>query len=165
MSTPEQILARFPHASESFKRSLLGTQPVGVIGLPKTPAVKKPKPTKRAPKPDTLAPFLVQMGLPAPVTEHRFHATRRWRFDYAWPEHRVALEVEGGVWTGGRHTRGAGFLGDMAKYNAAGEQGWRVFRVTPSTAQTTETARMLTAAIRGGCEQPNTGNQTISAAP
>jgi hypothetical protein len=150
----------FPNASASFlakngqgeplgvaRAQALRAMEIGNIGLPKTPAVKKPKPKKREPKPDTLTPFLVKMGLPAPTTEHRFHATRRWRFDYAWPEHRIALEVEGGVWTGGRHTRGAGFLGDMEKYNAAGEQGWRVFRVTPATAQTTETARMIRAAI------------------
>jgi hypothetical protein len=43
----------------------------------------------------------------------------------------VALEVEGGAWSGGRHTRGAGFLGDMEKYNAAAILGWCVLRCTP----------------------------------
>ena len=69
--------------------------------------------------------------VPLPAAEYRFHATRRWRFDYAWPAYLVALEVEGGGWSGGRHTRGAGFLGDMAKYNAAAILGWRVLRCTP----------------------------------
>ena len=36
-------------------------------------------------------------SLPPPVAEHRFHETRRWRFDFAWPDHRVALEIAGGV--------------------------------------------------------------------
>lgn len=71
-------------------------------------------------------------GLPAPVTEHKFHPTRRWRFDYAWIEQRVALEVEGGVWTGGRHTRGAGFVKDMEKYNEAVCLGWRIIRCQPN---------------------------------
>lgn len=71
-------------------------------------------------------------GLPPPIAEYRFDAPRRWRFDWAWPECRVALEVEGGVWSGGRHTRGGGFLGDMEKYNRAAELGWRVFRTVPS---------------------------------
>ncbi|MCC6475013.1 MAG: hypothetical protein IT514_14870, partial [Burkholderiales bacterium] len=55
-------------------------------------------------------------SLPPPVAEHRFHETRRWRFDWAWPDHRVAIEIEGGVWTAGRHTRGQGFLADIEKY-------------------------------------------------
>lgn len=70
-------------------------------------------------------------GLPRPEVEVRFHPDRKWRFDYAWPKQKVALEVEGGVWTGGRHTRGAGFVEDMEKYNAATRLGWRVLRVVP----------------------------------
>lgn len=66
-----------------------------------------------------------------PLTEHRFHSTRKWRFDYAWEEHRVALEVEGGVWVGGRHTSGAGFVKDMEKYNEAACLGWRIIRCQP----------------------------------
>lgn len=61
-----------------------------------------------------------------------FDATRRWRFDWCWPDRKIALEIEGGVWTKGRHTRGAGFLGDLEKYNAAALKGYRVFRCTPN---------------------------------
>lgn len=63
--------------------------------------------------------------------ELRFHATRRWRFDFAWRVRRIAVEVEGGVWSGGRHTRGAGFVGDCEKYNAATLLGWSVLRFVP----------------------------------
>lgn len=70
-------------------------------------------------------------GLPRPEREHKFDATRRWRFDFAWPDKMLALEVEGGVWTGGRHTRGAGFLRDIEKYNRAACLGWRLLRTTP----------------------------------
>lgn len=69
-------------------------------------------------------------GLPEPVVEHRFHETRKWRFDFAWPSLRVALEVEGGTWSGGRHTRGDGFERDAEKYAEAAIQGWLVVRVT-----------------------------------
>src|SRR3990167_2646458 len=69
--------------------------------------------------------------LPRPTAEYRFAPPRRWRFDYAWPLHKIALEGEGGAWTRGRHTRGSGFIRDMAKYNQAALLGWRVFRVTP----------------------------------
>jgi hypothetical protein len=70
-------------------------------------------------------------ALPDPIREYRFHPTRRWRFDYAWPGELVALEVEGAVWVKGRHTRGSGFIADLEKYNAATALGWRVVRFTP----------------------------------
>ena len=62
--------------------------------------------------------------------EHRFHLGRRWRFDFAWPADKVAVEVEGGHWTGGRHVRGCGFEADCEKYLEAMVLGWRVLRVT-----------------------------------
>lgn len=52
------------------------------------------------------------------------------RFDFAWPELMLALEVEGGTWANGRHSRGAGYARDAAKYNAAQVAGWMVIRVT-----------------------------------
>jgi very-short-patch-repair endonuclease len=71
------------------------------------------------------------VGLPTPVKEYRFHPKRRWRFDYAWPEHRIAIEIEGGAWIYGRHNRAKGFVNDMQKYNEAVMLGWRVLRYTP----------------------------------
>jgi very-short-patch-repair endonuclease len=67
----------------------------------------------------------------SPKEEYRFHPKRRWRFDLAIPELKVAIEIEGGIWTGGRHTRGTGYQKDMEKYNAAQMLGWKVFRYTP----------------------------------
>jgi very-short-patch-repair endonuclease len=63
--------------------------------------------------------------------EYRFHPYRRWRFDIAVPDLMVAVEIEGGIWSGGRHTRGKGYQGDMEKYNAAQMLGWKVLRYTP----------------------------------
>lgn len=83
------------------------------------------------------------------VKEYKFHPTRRWRFDYAIPAYRIAVEVEGGVWTQGRHTRPQGFLGDMGKYNTATLMGWRVFRVTPDGLYKTGTLKLLKKAISG----------------
>ena len=83
-----------------------------------------------------------ELGLEC-VREFRFHPVRKWRFDYALPEHRVALEVEGGVWTGGRHTSSSGFLRDMEKYNTASVMGWRVVRTTPKELYTRATLDML----------------------
>jgi hypothetical protein len=75
--------------------------------------------------------FWVLFGLPKPMTEYKFCETRRWRFDYCWPEKAIAVEIEGGIWSRGRHTRGAGYLKDMEKYNMAAKLGYRVFRFTP----------------------------------
>ena len=86
-------------------------------------------------------------GLRTPEAEHKFHPTRKWRFDYAWTPHKVALEVEGGIFSGGRHTRGSGFVKDMEKYNAAGALGWVVLRCTPKTLCTMETVKMIQATI------------------
>jgi very-short-patch-repair endonuclease len=83
------------------------------------------------------------------VKEYKFHPVRRWRFDYAIPEYKIALEVEGGVWSGGRHISPKGFLGDMEKYNTATLMGWRLFRTTPDNLMTSETLNLLKNAITG----------------
>ncbi|EIL2908420.1 hypothetical protein LLT35_001942 [Vibrio alginolyticus] len=72
------------------------------------------------------------MGLALPEQEYRFHETRRWRFDFAYPEQQLAVEVEGGTWAGGRHTRGSGYEKDCEKYNEAALRGWSVLRFTGS---------------------------------
>ncbi|HEY4326130.1 MAG TPA: hypothetical protein VGN20_19225 [Mucilaginibacter sp.] len=67
-----------------------------------------------------------------PVPEYKFSKDRKWRMDYAFIKQMVFLEVEGGVWTNGRHTRGKGFIKDMEKYNEAAAQGWSLIRCVPS---------------------------------
>ena len=69
------------------------------------------------------------------VREYRFHPVRKWRFDFAIPEHRVAIEVEGCVFQNGRHVRGVGYRGDCEKYNEAVKLGWRVLRYTTDMLQ------------------------------
>lgn len=63
-----------------------------------------------------------------PVREYKFHPTRKWRIDFAWPEVKLAVEIEGAVWVQGRHTRGSGFVKDIEKYNALTELGWSLLR-------------------------------------
>lgn len=65
-----------------------------------------------------------------PITEYRFAPPRKWRFDYAFPKEKIAVEIEGAVWVQGRHTRGSGYIGDMSKYNCATRLGWQVYRFT-----------------------------------
>jgi hypothetical protein len=83
---------------------------------------------KTSPKYD---PNWAAFGIPEPTPEYRFHPTRRWRFDFAWVPQKLALEVDGGAWVGGRHTRGKGFIADQEKGNAAILLGWRVLHCTP----------------------------------
>lgn len=82
------------------------------------------------------------------VKEHQFHPNRKWRFDYAFLDNKIALEVEGGVYTSGRHIRPVGFLNDMEKYNAAAMMGWRVLRCTPKTLLTMPTITMIRDAMQ-----------------
>lgn len=95
------------------------------------------------------------------VKEHKFHPTRRWRFDYAIPAYKIAIEVEGGVWTGGRHTSPKGFLNDMTKYNAATVMGWRVLRTIPDELYSNATLNMIRETMRG-TEQPQEATNRVT---
>jgi hypothetical protein len=74
---------------------------------------------------------LAAVGLPPPQTEARFHPVRKWRFDLLWPDRMIAVEIEGGAWVRGRHTRAQGYMADMVKYNEAVKMGYRLYRFTP----------------------------------
>ena len=80
---------------------------------------------------------LRQERLPTPVTEHHFAKSlgRDWRFDAAYVEEKIAIEVEGGTgWKRdgvSRHLTPSGFAGDVEKYNAASVMGWALLRFTP----------------------------------
>lgn len=75
-------------------------------------------------------------GLPRPRPEARFHETRLWRIDFYWPNERVAVEVDGGVWTGGRHTRGSGWVADAEKRRAMAAAGILLVPIMPKEVQT-----------------------------
>ena len=90
----------------------------------------------RSPAEQTLAVQLEQAGIPF-QREYKFHESRRWRADfmvpyYGWDKTTALLiEVEGGAYVQGRHTRGPAFEADCEKYAAAAILGYRVIRVTP----------------------------------
>ncbi len=67
---------------------------------------------------------------PNPIKEYQFLPDRKFRFDYAWPAQRIALEIEGGIWVGGRHINPQGFSKDIEKYNLAAINNWMLLRVT-----------------------------------
>lgn len=101
--------------------------------------------------------ILIQIGgdIPSPEAEYKFHPSRKWKFDFAWPDHQVAVELEGGVYgkniycyncgvkqrarkkdgslgkaisLGGGHTRFHRFMSDKEKYNTAAMMGWMILR-------------------------------------
>jgi very-short-patch-repair endonuclease len=89
-------------------------------------------------------------GLPAPVCEHEFAKPlrRKWRFDACWPLSALAVEVDGGSWIAGRHTRGKGFESDCRKLNTAVQLGWRVVRFTPAMIESGEAVAVLQVLLR-----------------
>ena len=93
------------------------------------------------------------VGFPDPATELLFHPKRKWRFDYAWEEQKLALEVHGGIHSGGRHTRGRGFVEDRAKMNEATLLGWTVLEVTPEHIKSGQLRAWLLAAFNQDPDQ------------
>ena len=85
--------------------------------------------------------------LSTPVTEYRFHLKRKWRFDFAWPDQKLAVEIEGGTFKKSRHTSGPGFHNDCEKYNAAVLEGWKVFRFDSRMVNSLEAIRTITDAF------------------
>lgn len=84
-----------------------------------------------------------------PEREFCFAMPRRWRADFAFLEERILIEIEGGTWTAGRHTRGSGFSSDCEKYNAAAILGYRVLRFTTEMVHSGRAIDLTIACIQG----------------
>jgi very-short-patch-repair endonuclease len=85
-----------------------------------------------------------------PEREHRFDEARKWRFDFAFPDMKLGIEIEGGMWTNGRHTRGSGYEADLKKYNAAAKKGWVVLRYSTGMVTTGEAIREVAEILERG---------------
>ena len=75
--------------------------------------------------------FLFQLKcarLPMPLREFKFFPSRRWKSDFAWPSHKLLIEIEGGTYVNGRHNRASGYAKDCEKYNHAALQNYVVLR-------------------------------------
>jgi very-short-patch-repair endonuclease len=91
------------------------------------------------------------------IAEYAFHPRRKWRFDFCWPEQQLALEIEGGTWIRGRHSRGQAFESDCEKYNEAALLGWRVLRVTTNMVQDGRALKYVERALK--CQTESTSTQ------
>lgn len=87
--------------------------------------------------------------IPAPEVEFAFakEQGRKWRFDFAWPKQKVALEVDGGIWIGGGHNRGAQIKKTWEKENSANLMGWHIYKCEPKDICKTQTAKLLQQAL------------------
>lgn len=108
------------------------------------------KRAKRTALEDRLAGQMRASGLPLPVREHRFDAVRRWRFDFAWPEWMLAVEVDGGEWVRGNHYRSEGLAADREKTLAADRAGWQVLHFTGGAVRSGAAVQALAEVMRAG---------------
>tara|TARA_Y100000310_G_scaffold163513_1_gene163345 strand:- start:18126 stop:18521 length:396 start_codon:yes stop_codon:yes gene_type:complete len=81
--------------------------------------------------------------IPVPHFEYRFHETRKWRFDLAFPDQHLAVEIEGGIWQYGRHNRASTFIKDMEKYNNACMLGWHLLRFSTEMVRNGEARKQI----------------------
>lgn len=92
------------------------------------------------------SPFVQLFDGVLPEREFLFWQGRKFRFDFAWPHLWTAIEVDGGLWIAGRHSRGGeAQLAELAKFNFAAALGWRVFHFTPEQIRTGEAIEFLRA--------------------
>ncbi|TMS48231.1 DUF559 domain-containing protein [Acinetobacter lwoffii] len=105
-----------------YKKMVKATRPKGRSKRPKVKGEKVPNEfeAKLAGELKTLKIEFEQ--------EFEFHPKRKWRADFHLVGKKILVEVEGAIWSGGRHTRGKGYIGDMEKYNAATMMGFQVIR-------------------------------------
>lgn len=96
-----------------------------------------------------LAFQLDALGVPVFACQYQFAKPRRWRADFAWPEYRLIVEVDGAVWANGRHTRGSGRVRDMERDNWCALHGWRVLRYTTAQAEDGTAAAEIAAFLEG----------------
>jgi hypothetical protein len=92
---------------------------------------------------------MIAYGLPPPVREYCGIANRLYRFDFAWPDIKLAAECEGGIWMQrqhGGHATPLGITRDIEKYNLATIQGWRIIRATSTQIRDGKAIRWLAAA-------------------
>ena len=89
----------------------------------------RPKLHEDSPLELSLAFQLKAAGLPVPKREFQF-CKRKWRADFAWPDQRLIVELEGGVFSRGWHQSISGYLDDVDKHNAIILLGWRLLRFT-----------------------------------
>lgn len=114
------------------------------------PKPRAPKRSPRLPVAPAAHPYLklvtalcADRAWPLPVSEYQFNPDRRWRFDLAWPEQYIAVEIQGGLFTQGRHTQAAALRREYEKLNDAAIAGWCVLLILPEDVQGGQLTKLL----------------------
>ena len=92
---------------------------------------------------ELLACQIRDAAVPVPKREHCCVSSRGFRWDFAWPELMLAVEVQGQIWSKGAHSSGVGILRDHEKHNLATVAGWRVLYASGNTIRTGEFFKYL----------------------
>ena len=141
-------LSSFPPAFAFLNRAQLAAVP-----HPKTVRIEAgaiPRATKhpRSRKAFDATGLIRAVGISGAVTEHAFHETRKWRFDVAWPALKFAVEIDGGLFVNGGHSRGKAREGDMEKDAEAMALGWRVLRCSTGQVRSGKAAKWILAILK-----------------
>ena len=97
---------------------------------------------------DLLAQQMQFVGLPTPEREYRFAPPRRYRADFAYPERKILVEVQGGIYTRGAHSRGIGLERDYEKLNLAQLLGYKVFQFSRKMIESGEAISILEKSLK-----------------
>ena len=87
------------------------------------------------------------LGLPEPIREYQAVKGRKFRFDFAWLERKLLVEVNGGTYTKGAHSTGAGIARDYEKCNLGVLQGWRVLSFDGKAVKSGEAVEVIRQAL------------------
>lgn len=90
---------------------------------------------------------LERAGLPLGVGQHRFVPGRQYRFDRSWPDQMCAVEIQGGLWVNGAHSRGSGVERDCMKLSLAAALGWRVLPISRAMIESGEAITLIRQAL------------------
>jgi very-short-patch-repair endonuclease len=74
--------------------------------------------------------ILAELDIPQPTFEYKFHTKRKFRWDMAWVDQKLAVEVLGGIWIKGGHNTGKGITRDCEKLDEGVKLGWKVLQFT-----------------------------------
>jgi very-short-patch-repair endonuclease len=131
-----------------MQKTTLNSKRKSSLALPKKDLLPKPKkPSQSSVLENKFRLLWSTISKTELVEEHRFHDTRKWRLDFAHIEAKVGIEIQGGIWNGGRHGRGYGIAQDNEKSNEAIFCGWVIIKLAGNQI-TTETLEKIVTLIK-----------------